>query len=317
MNIEVDTIVTNAILLENVVHMQYSPKFIMLENMNSQNLETNYDKSVYYFIEGRPDNYDQETTITDLERYNIFDKKILNNNEDNLKIRNSRYLITAEDGYRNIINNKTNMIKGYIECTPYLSKCEVDINNIYFRCFRSKDGLFIGKYTLSNGIAFIPNLDCNTEYDIILVDESKTLEQKVKSRIKPKPYPPTNIIGLHNIIDITTVENEDESVIIRWNYNLIQGGQFGNIRVYHSNNDIDIDNLIEYKYRVPTARSYIIIPRVHKNFVIEHIKDNIVDYYRVTHNNFIPRYLTHKIEYEKFRSAPIALQHKLEYDEEE
>lgn len=312
-NIEVDTIINNAIFVESIVYTKPQSIIIVVEHTD-QYITTDHSKSIYYFIEGQPDAYNKEITITDLERY-ISEKKILSKNEDILNIRNSRYLISNSTGYRKIIDNKTSMKRGYIECVPYMKQCEVDISNIYFKCFRSEDGMFIGEYPVVDGISFIPNLDCNSEYDIIFVDKTKTLEHIVQSRRKPKEYIDNTKIILHKLINITT--EEDESIEIRWNYDLIDGAKFGNIKIYYSNEYIDTSKLSEYKYIFPNNKLYANTDYIKSNYLIEHRIDDTVDYYRVNHNNFAPRNLTSTIEYEPFRSSPLSLKYTLEYDEED
>lgn len=200
-------IVDDSLLLKKSTIRSPDPglNYILTED-HSNNYSINWRHSIYdyynptFFIEGKSTDSIIEINILQSrvqEQINITLYKQLNENGffkfHELPI--AKYKLKSNNWYK-IINKNQEMIRGYIECIHYMNKCEIDPSQIYFRCFRSEDSLFIGNYPLVDGSAIIPNLDCNTEYDIIFVDSSKVLEQKVQSRRKPVPYNP--ITTLYN-----------------------------------------------------------------------------------------------------------------------
>ena len=310
-----DIIKNNIPKLSGFTHKNYDN---FSENEKIYKVSSDYNVNIEYFIEGTED----PNNIVFIKPINsIWGNQIISSNYPNKvhKLENiessKRYEVYDLYGRSNIINKNQIMIKGFIEGSIVTSKCDPNIK-FHMLCFSSEDHKLIGKYNIENNLYHIPNLDCNSEYDIILVDESKVLEQKVQSRRKPIAYNPVNE-RLYTIIDANITEHDESYINIKLLYDKSNlNNTIGKIRVYYSNDNIDKNNLSIYPYVETDSVFNIKIPIIVSKFLVEHKSYYQTDYYNFVNSNRSPRNLTYKIEYEKFRSAPIALKHKLEYDEE-
>ena len=191
-------IIDDSLLLKKSIIRSPDPglNYISTED-RSNNYYINWTNSIYdyynptFFVEGNDDNIEMEITILQSvvqEQVNYsFKKELTNGIHEFFEIPVGKYKLKSGNWFK-IIDKYQEMIPGYINCQFSPNKCELDNNSLYVKCFRSNDNVFIGKYKIVNGNVVIPNLDCDTEYDLIFVDESKILEQKVQSRRKPAPY---------------------------------------------------------------------------------------------------------------------------------
>lgn len=146
-----------------------------------------------FFVEGVDDNiYINLTTIRGYQQYQ-FDtttsQYTINGYYTFVDIPIAIYKLTASNGnwFKMIDFNQT-MVRGSLSGTLSIIECDGEFNSYYVKCFRNKDSFLIGEYPVENNNYIIPNLDCNTDYDIVLVDQSRTLEQKILSFRKPTPY---------------------------------------------------------------------------------------------------------------------------------
>lgn len=311
-----DIIKSNIPKLSGFTHKNYNN---FSENEKIYKVGNDFNVNIEYFIEGTED----PNNMVFIKPINsIWGNQIISSNYPNKvhKLENiessKRYEVYDLYGRSNIINKNQIMIKGFIEGNVVTSKCDPNIK-FHILCFSSDDHRFIGKYNVENNLYHIPNLDCNNEYDIILVDESKILEQKVQSRRKAVAYNPVNS-SLYTIIGADITEHDESYINIKLLYDKSTlNNKIGKIRVYYSNDNIDKNNLSIYPYVESDSVFNIKIPIIVSKFLVEHKSYYQTDYYNFVNSNREPRNLTHTIEYEKFRSAPIALKHTLEYDEEE
>lgn len=75
------------------------------------------------------------------------------------------------------------LIKGHIEVTINSASCVG--SDLFIRLHNTKTGEHIGDYNLINNYCIINNLNYLSEYDAILIDRNKVLENKVRSKLKP------------------------------------------------------------------------------------------------------------------------------------
>lgn len=128
---------------------------------DNRNIEIRYKGQPFYFS----------------DTSNTFDIKFYNNLED----------------YEFYIDGKltkvdSNIQYGFINGIVDVLKCNVAEEHLWIICYNRSDHSFIGEYKVTGGTYTIPNLDVNSEYDIILLDKSMTLEQQVSSKRKPHTY---------------------------------------------------------------------------------------------------------------------------------
>ena len=179
-------IIDDSLLLKKSIIRSPDPglNYISTED-RSNNYYINWTNSIYdyynptFFVEGNDDNIEMEITILQSvvqEQVNYsFKKELTNGIHEFFEIPVGKYKLKSGNWFK-IIDKYQEMIPGYINCQFSPNKCELDNNSLYVKCFRSNDNVFIGKYKIVNGNVVIPNLDCDTEYDLIFVDESKILE---------------------------------------------------------------------------------------------------------------------------------------------
>lgn len=154
----------------------------------------NLDKSasISYFVEGITES-DNDVVIKPTK--SLFNTTTIANSFKNdvvaLKdlIRANYYEIKCGD-YNNKLKNGEHMVRGFLDGELSIKSCGAEIveSNFEIRCYRSHDHFLIGVYHFSGFRYNIPNLNCEYEYDIILVDNTRTLEQKILSNRKPTPY---------------------------------------------------------------------------------------------------------------------------------
>lgn len=191
-------IIDDSLLLKKSIIRSPDPglNYISTED-HSNNYSINWVYSIYdyynptFFVEGNNNNIELELTILQSkvqEQINYsFKKELTNGIREFHELPIAKYKLKSGN-WSKIIDKYQEMIPGFINCQFSPINCELDNNSLYVKCFRSNDNLFIGKYKIIDSNVIIPNLDCNTEYDLIFVDESKVLEQKVQSRRKPIKY---------------------------------------------------------------------------------------------------------------------------------
>lgn len=122
------------------------------------------------------------------------------------------YTVSSLDWKIDLSKNQR-MIRGFIEGGFTISGCDGEISESQFtiRCYRQYDHHFIGEYPLVGFRYHIPNLNFEFEYDLILIDNTKNLEQKILSHRKPTPYP-------DEFVDPTdfTIKYVDGKVYVTW-----------------------------------------------------------------------------------------------------
>lgn len=148
-----------------------------------------YNFNFNFFVEGKTGDIPVFIKcLVDNDR--SFQATLKNNHPYSITTLKSSYLITAQDNYYKLITptNYKIMIPGEIIGTISMNKCKAPAGALYVMCYREDDNFLIGKYPVNNGSYEIPNLDCNSFYNIILVDSSRTFEWMVSSHRKPNPY---------------------------------------------------------------------------------------------------------------------------------
>lgn len=144
----------------------------------------NIFKKIYFYNEGGSDN----DIIKLYENGNLFIKStgfLDYNFIDNSKLH--IYTLQINDGeFKQLIN--LSKYRGEIRGFVSASNCDVDAKELSVLCFSSNDHRYIGEFNIENGSYVIPNLDALLKYDIVLVDKSRTIEQKVLSYRTPEPY---------------------------------------------------------------------------------------------------------------------------------
>lgn len=146
-----------------------------------------YNISYLYIVEGSYDTDEPKILITYMnDEYYRSD----NTNKINLKfnVDPKDFKLYVNDVY--IDNMFQSGIYGQIYGNIFIQDCEFPDSalSLEMLCYRSDSNRFIGRYAVINGSYTIPNLDVEAEYDIVLVDRSKTLEQKILSFRKPTAY---------------------------------------------------------------------------------------------------------------------------------
>lgn len=211
---------------------------------------------------------------------------------------NTFYLnVKDENMYKVYVNNvlmPINEIKqdkydlGEITGNVNVANCGVEnIDDLTILCFKSYTHRFIGEFKIENNVYKIPNLDVNFNYDIILKDKSKKIEQKVASYRTPTPY--INNQNKPYTITDEKVFYDDYKILVKWNYNLNEPNIINDyFKVYYSSGEIDINNLDFYEsiktnsFKVDLDRGdirYIFITSNYKNKInfskLIEIKNNI------------------------------------------
>ena len=146
------------------------------------------DQFYYYaFKEGYNDKYGLSLS-NNFDKYNTTVKDIEDFTFNNL-YKDFLYKITSLDYYKTFVPKDTlPMVKGYIYGNVDLNACGVDPNTTVIKVIRAYDNYYIGEYEVKNNQYRVDNLDYNTRYDIILYDKSRTIEQVVRSYVRPTLY---------------------------------------------------------------------------------------------------------------------------------
>lgn len=116
---------------------------------------------------------------------------IINDFNINVNKYNSYYIIDGDYKKEFYYNHETNsfntMRRGRIYGNINLKSCAVEsFSDIRMLVYRQPDRQYIGSYKVTNtGVYDIPNLDTNSEYDIILYDTKRKIEQQVHSFRSP------------------------------------------------------------------------------------------------------------------------------------
>lgn len=177
--------------------------------------KVDYNIIINYFVEGKYDQeiYDQYESVVLTSSVTIYDYQIpkINYFKYNNANKYLSYQVRYGDKYYkdikfDIDNNKfIDMVRGDIVGNVNLSSCNVtDMSKLKILCYRNDDHFFIGEYPVVDNKYFIPNLDVNTRYDIVLVDESRTIEQQVSSYRKPTAH----VVDEINVANITNLRRE-------------------------------------------------------------------------------------------------------------
>lgn len=138
---------------------------------------------INYFIEGSDSN-------DDIELY--YNGKLFIKKKDNIqynyikKNKLQNYNIKVNNEFKQLLN--LSEYRGEIRGFVNVSNCGADAKDLSILCYSSNDHRFIGDFEIVNGTYVIPNLDALLKYDIVLVDKSRTIEQKVLSYRTPEPY---------------------------------------------------------------------------------------------------------------------------------
>lgn len=255
-------------------NLNYKSNFIIFNNYkktynNIDNgtpyvtLEVNdniYKNQFYYytFKEGYNEKYGLSLT-------NNFDKlsTTVKNVEDftfNNLYKDILYKITSLDYYKTFVpKDSLPMVKGYIYGNVDLNACGVDPNTTVIKVIRAYDNYYIGEYDVKNNQYRVDNLDYNTRYDIILYDKSRTIEQVVRSYVRPTLYEERTKIQKATIgldIDYTNYVK-----FLRWSID----GEYDYIKIYKSPTNFNANNLptdsiklhnINYYYEIYDSNVY-------------------------------------------------------------
>lgn len=195
--------------------------------------------------------------------------------------------------YRILKNDSPIMIRGYIGGTITLKDCaNIPPGNQFILCFREYDNLLIGKYPVINSTYNIPNLDINTFYNIILIDESRTVEWMVSSHRKPAPYDENNIIqkvpSIINDISVRVSTRANSTRTISWT---VTNNNYNYFIIYVSSEPFTYEE--RYRHNVSqlkiTGLSYIPPEADTRNYyIIECIFNNIVTNYKMINIQITP-----------------------------
>lgn len=237
---------------------KYENSIILHENDNSK---VEYNNTINYFVEGKSDQeiYNQYENVILTSSNTIYDLQVPSLNYFTYTNGNKylSYKVNYGDTYfKDIKFDETNnffidMVRGDIIGNVNLSSCNVnDISTLKILCFRNDDHFYIGEYPVIDNKYFIPNLDVNTRYDIILVDKSRTIEQQVSSYRKPTPH----IVDEINVATITNLSRIK-----------IYGGNYLTWDVYKDiKSDIDYYNV--YFLGIDGNENILLDERIYENY---------------------------------------------------
>lgn len=255
-------------------NINYKPNFIIRNNYHKQvnkivngtpnvvleNSETVYKNQFYYytFKEGYVDKYwlslsnkidKLKTNVDDVDDYTF----------KNL-YKDYNYTVKSDDYYKTFVpKDSLPMVKGYIYGNVDLNACGVDPNTTVIKVIRAYDNYYIGEYEVKNNQYRVDNLDYNTRYDIILYDKSRTIEQVVRSYVRPTLYEERTKIQKATIgleIDYTNYVK-----FLRWSID----GEYDYIKIYKSPTIFNANNLptdsiklhnINYYYEIYDSNVY-------------------------------------------------------------
>lgn len=303
----------------NLPIIKIAPNYIidisvpLIYNFNVLKFDNIYNLTM--FVEGVSSDIDTNIYISEVNKnetlYNGF---YCYNNKINIQYKPSTYKLTYKNWYK-FLNKYETMIPGSISgsISRPLSCGNLDL---YIRCFRSSDNHYIGEYKVDGNTYEIPNLNCTEFYNIVMVDKNRIIEQQVSSHRQPIPYDRTVYVP-YKITNIKIVELEDNSILISWLLDTnTKNGKIGNIKIYYANKTIDKTKLNEYPYFTPNSIMHYKTFLLASNFIIEHSLGDVINYYDVFYNNYMPRNIEYIIEDKDFVSAPRFIEYKLEHKED-
>ena len=119
---------------------------------------------------------------------------------------------------------ESSMIPGHISGDILNIECDRSRADYYIYCYREYDNLLIGRYKIDADYYVIPNLECNTYYNLILVDNNRVYESIMSSHRKPEPY--DVILPVSELISLSINGN-----MIRWE---LDGFNFDYLNIYAS-----------------------------------------------------------------------------------
>lgn len=155
------------------------------ESTDTMYISTNIFQRLYYYVEGSNGNKTLELYNNVGLLYNTYDNTIKYDYITDFNKWNIR--IVEEDRYVSLVTLSDK--RGELSGDVFLSNCDgANVVDLFIRCYSSSDHRFIGDFDIVYNMYNIPNLDATIEYDIILVDRSETLEQKILSKRKPTAY---------------------------------------------------------------------------------------------------------------------------------
>lgn len=190
-----------------------------------------------------------QTTVNDIED-NIFN----NLYQDKL------YTIKSDSYYKTFVpKDSLPMVKGFIYGNVDLNACGVDPNTTVIKVIRAYDNYYIGEYEVKNNQYRVDNLDYNTRYDIILYDKSRTIEQVVRSYVRPTLY--EERVKIQNAVIGLEIDYTKYIKFLRWKID----GDFDYIKIYKSPTNFNANNLptdsiklhnINYYYEIYDSNVY-------------------------------------------------------------
>lgn len=221
--------------------------------------EPNYLNKINYTIEGTTDNKKLIKVFYGNKLvYQKYDNKFFIDSINNIKYYDIYVDNTLMPKFLYNQSEGLGEIRGYVNVV----NCGTDANNFVVRCFSSDDHRFIGEYKIENGSYVIPNLDNRLNYNIILVDKSMTIEQKVLSFRKPTPYyidqfKPFTILN-------EKIYYDDYKIYLKWQYDYNEENIINDYyEIFYSTGEIDLNNL-EFYDSIKTQNIFLELDR---NFI--------------------------------------------------
>lgn len=260
------------------ISFNYTPilPYLAMESNYSKLVNQNLNTRFEFFIEGlnndeivdiciKNSNYNSTINTKHHNAYNY----IINNTDAVYKITMPKYT-----HYILNIDKNSNMVRGRIDGNISTLSCALDRETLKIICYKN-DVKIGGEYRIDNNWSYsIPNLDANSKYDIILIDESKKIEWRVQSSRSPAPYIKENIIIPPTIKNEKIISGILEPGILKWEYELNKDTNIDNVKIYFSNNTFTIADIKSNPYTIfsenVSGNSVVLTTRlIYKFYMIE------------------------------------------------
>lgn len=237
------------------------------------NIVFDKSKKLVFFIEGEETN-NQPIVIKSLSSTSIYQEIFTQSPMVLENIPLARYKVSYKNWSRTIDLNES-MVAGSISGSVNLKSCGINENNAIIECYRDYDKIFIGRYPIINGTYNIPNLDCNTRYNLILVDETRTIEQKVLSYRKPTAYKEDSNPSI--VTDFKALISSNKILLSWFIDQSVSFTNFDHFNLYASTEEFTIDDIknkkegieqnkiigFRYDFNISTNYKYFLLESVY------------------------------------------------------
>lgn len=245
-------------------NLKYGNKFERPRLGVYSNLIADGDSFISYTVEG---GYTKNIFLINKTHYSVlFNSKSLKFESHNLSI-NRKYTLYLDDVA--LLDEEIHQYPfdlGYIDGNLVIKGCDNTSLNFEVKVLKTKTNRYIGSFPVVDGYYKIEQLDCNFEYDLILVDKDRFFEQKVLSRRKPKPYMlPTN----------DDVGYDLEYYRDRVNINFTRVGKY----------DIYVFRSIELEFEVQLHSPYAVVDKIKNEYIDNNVEYGQTYYYKFAFMN--------------------------------